>query len=143
MEINPHDYDLTLKIKEEKDVAVSRQMAKNFVQKMDFSLADVTKVATVVSELARNIYRYAKEGYIYIRKKEMRPDKVTCIEIVAVDQGPGIADVELAVTGGYTTSERSLGLGLSGIRRLMDSFNIKSEVGKGTVVIVEKRRRGF
>jgi serine/threonine-protein kinase RsbT len=51
--------------------------------------------------------------------------------------------VELAVVGGYTTSERSLGLGLSGIRRLMDSFNIKSEVGKGTVVAVEKRRRGF
>lgn len=143
IEINPHDYDLTLKIKEEKDVAVSRQMAKNFAQKMDFSLADVTKIATVVSELARNIYRYAKEGYIYIREKEVGPDKVTWIEIVAVDKGPGIADVELAVTGGYTTCERSLGLGLSGIRRLMDSFSIKSEAGKGTVVIVEKRRRGF
>lgn len=143
IKINPHDYDLILKLKEEKDVAVSRQMAKNFSQKIDFSLADVTKIATVVSELARNIYRYAKEGYIYIRKKEVGPDKVPCIEIVAVDKGPGIEDVELAVTGGYTTSERSLGLGLSGIRRLMDSFSIKSEVGKGTVVIVEKRRRGF
>jgi len=143
IDVNPHDYDIILKIKDENDIAVSRQMAKSFAQKNDFSLADVTKIATAVSELARNIYRYAKEGYIYIRKKETGPDKAVSIEILACDRGSGIENVELAVIGGYTTSERSLGLGLSGIRRLMDSFDIKSEVGKGTVVAVEKRRRGF
>lgn len=143
IEVNPQDYDIVLKIKDESDIAVSRQMAKNFAQKMNFSLADVTKIATAVSELARNIYRYAKEGYIYIRKKEAGPEKATTIEILACDRGPGIENVELAVSGGYTTSERSLGLGLAGIRRLMDSFYIESEVGKGTAVIVEKRRRAF
>lgn len=143
IDVNPHDYDIVLRIKEENDIAVSRQMAKSFAQKNNFSLADVTKIATAVSELARNIYRYAKDGYIYIRKKETGPDKAVSIEILACDRGPGIENVELAVVGGYTTYERSLGLGLSGIRRLMDSFNIKSEINKGTVVIVEKRRRGF
>ncbi|SHM56990.1 serine/threonine-protein kinase RsbT [Caldanaerovirga acetigignens] len=143
IEVNPQDYDIVLKIKDESDIAVSRQMAKNFAQKMDFSLADVTKIATAVSELARNIYRYAKEGYIFIRKKEAGPEKAIAIEILACDKGPGIENVELAVSGGYTTSERSLGLGLAGIRRLMDSFHIESKVGKGTAVIVEKRRRVF
>ncbi|MDN5364216.1 MAG: serine/threonine-protein kinase RsbT [Eubacteriales bacterium] len=143
IEVNPQDYDIVLKIKDESDIAVSRQMAKNFAQKMNFSLADVTKIATAVSELARNIYRYAKEGYIYIRKKESGPEKATTIEILAFDRGPGIENVELAVSGGYTTYERSLGLGLAGIRRLMDSFHIESEVGKGTAVIIEKRRRAF
>lgn len=143
IEVNTQDYDIALKIKDESDIAVSRQMAKNFAQKMDFSLADVTKIATAVSELARNIYRYAKEGYIYIRKKEAGPEKAPVIEILACDRGPGIENVELVISGGYTTSERSLGLGLAGIKRLMDSFRIESEVGKGTVVIVEKRRRVF
>jgi serine/threonine-protein kinase RsbT len=142
IEINACDYDIVLKIKDESDIAVSRQMAKSFIQKNNFSLADVTKIATVVSELSRNIYRYAKEGYIYIKKKE-EPDKDVSIEIIAYDRGPGIENVERAVAGGYTTSERSLGLGLSGIRRLMDSFYIKSEVGKGTIVAAEKRRRRF
>ncbi|HHW01939.1 MAG TPA: anti-sigma regulatory factor [Thermoanaerobacterales bacterium] len=143
IDININDYDIVLKIKDENDIAVSRQMAKSFAQKNNFSLADVTKIATAVSELSRNIYRYAKEGYIYIKKKETEPDKDVSIEIIAYDRGPGIENVEQAVAGGYTTSERSLGLGLSGIRRLIDSFYIKSEVGKGTVVMAEKRRRRF
>lgn len=143
IEVNPQDYDIVVKIKDESDIAVSRQMAKNFAQKMNFSLADITKIATTVSELARNIYRYAKEGYIYIRKKETGADKAEAIEILACDRGPGIENVELAIKGGYSTSERSLGLGLAGVRRLMDSFHIVSEVGKGTAVVVEKRRRAF
>lgn len=141
--IEGQDFDIVMKIEEESDIAVSRQMAKNFAQKHDFSLADVTKIATAVSELARNIYRYAKEGHIYIRKKDAGPDRSVAIEIVACDRGPGIENLDLALSGGYTTSDRSLGLGLSGIRRLMDSFEIRSEVGKGTFVRVEKRRRAL
>ncbi|WP_425057913.1 Serine/threonine-protein kinase RsbT [Sporomusa carbonis] len=141
--INVHDYDMVLKIKDESDIAVSRQMAKSFAQKNNFSLADITKIATTVSELSRNIYRYAKEGQIYIKKKEKELDKDVSIEIVAYDRGPGIENVERALAGGYTTSERSLGLGLSGVKRLMDRFYIVSEVGKGTIVVLEKRRRGF
>jgi len=143
IDINVRDYDIVLNIKDENDITVSRQMAKSFAQKNNFSLADVTKIATAVSELARNIYRYAKKGHICIKKKETGPDKDIIIEILAYDRGPGIENVERAIVRGYTTSERSLGLGLSGIRRLMDSFYINSEVDKGTVVVVEKRRRGF
>ncbi|SHF59275.1 serine/threonine-protein kinase RsbT [Caldanaerobius fijiensis DSM 17918] len=139
LKINPLDYDLIIKIKDENDIVISRQMAKNFAQKLDFSLVDVTKIATAVSELARNIYRYAKEGYIYI-KKETKANN-PCIKIVATDEGPGIQNVDQAIAGGFTTSEKSLGLGLSGVRRLMDDFYIHSEVGKGTTVIIEKRRR--
>ncbi|MDI3535110.1 MAG: serine/threonine-protein kinase RsbT, partial [Thermosediminibacterales bacterium] len=82
IDINVHDYDIVLKIKDENDIAVSRQMAKSFAQKNNFSLADVTKIATAVSELSRNIYRYAKEGHIYIKKKETEPDKDISIEII-------------------------------------------------------------
>jgi serine/threonine-protein kinase RsbT len=129
-----------VRIAREDDIAVARQMAKQIAQEVGFSLADVTKVATAVSELARNIYRYARSGRIMIRK-QVNGEGGPGVQVVAVDQGPGIADVDLVLTRGYTTYERSLGIGLSGVRRLMDSFQIQSEVGVGTVVIVEKRRR--
>ncbi|MCM8900739.1 ATP-binding protein [Caldicoprobacter algeriensis] len=111
LDVNPYDYDIVLKIKDENDIAVSRQMAKNFAQKNNFSLADVTKIATAVSELARNIYRYAKEGYIYIRKKEIGSDKTVAIEIIACDKGPGIENVELAVMGGVYNIRAEFGVG--------------------------------
>jgi len=76
-----------------------------------------------------------------MRKKEEKEGP--SIEVIAADRGPGIPDVEVVLTRGYTTYERSLGIGLSGVKRLMDSFAIYSEVGKGTVVITEKRRRKF
>jgi len=140
--VDTEDYDLVLKIRQEADIAVARQMVKDFAKKNGFSLADVTKIATVVSELSRNIQRYAKKGYICARKKHGKDGNVL-LEVLAYDNGPGIKDVELAVTGGYTTSQRSLGLGLSGVRRLMDTFKIISEEGKGTIVITEIRRRTF
>jgi serine/threonine-protein kinase RsbT len=134
-------FDVVVRIAREEDVAVARRMAKQCAQEAGFSLADVTKVATAVSELARNIYRYATTGKILIRKKEVKG--VPALEVVAADEGPGIQDVELVLLGGYSTLERSLGIGLSGVKKLMDHFEIQSEVGKGTVVRVEKRRRGF
>lgn len=137
-----HEFDVVVRIAREEDIAVARHMAKQLAQEAGFSLADVTKIATAVSELARNIYRYAKEGRIMIRKRLEDKDD-PCIEVIAADRGPGISDVELVLTRGYTTYERSLGIGLSGVKRLMDSFHIYSEVGKGTVVVTEKRRRKF
>ncbi|HBT47484.1 MAG TPA: ATP-binding protein [Peptococcaceae bacterium] len=142
LESPAHEFDVVVRIAREEDIAVARQMAKQLAQETGFSLADVTKIATAVSELARNIYRYAKEGRIMIRKRLEDRDG-PCIEVIAADRGPGISDVELVLTRGYTTYERSLGIGLSGVKRLMDSFEIYSEVGKGTVVITEKRRRKF
>lgn len=134
-------FDVVVRITREEDIAIARQMAKQLAQETGFSLADVTKIATSVSELARNIYRYARQGRIMIRKKEEKEGP--SIEVIAADRGPGIPDVEVVLTRGYTTYERSLGIGLSGVKRLMDSFAIYSEVGKGTVVITEKRRRKF
>jgi len=136
------EYDVVIRVTREVDIAVARQMAKQLAQDSGFSLSDTTKIATAVSELARNIYRYAKTGVIMLRKKESPPG-MQAIEIVAFDQGPGIEDVDLAMSKGYSTFERSLGIGLAGVRRLMDSFVIKTEVGVGTEVRVEKRRRTF
>ena len=137
-----HEFDVVVRIAKEEDIAVARQMAKKLAQEMGFSLADTTKVATAVSELARNIYRYAQQGRIMLRKKEEGKSGPS-MEIIAADQGPGIPDVELVLTKGYTTYERSLGIGLSGVKRLMDSFAIYSAPGRGTVVVAEKRRRRF
>lgn len=141
-ELPANDFDVVLRIAREEDIAIARQMAKQLAQELDFSLADVTKVATAVSELARNIYRYARTGKVMIRKC-FNEAEGQAIQVVAADQGPGIADLELVLTKGYTTYERSLGIGLSGVRRLMDSFSISTKVGAGTVVVVEKRRRRF
>ena len=141
IQINFEEYDVAVKIKEEKDIVVARQMVKDIARRLGFSLADITKISTAVSELARNIYRYAKEGFIYV--KEKKEGQNVAIEIVAYDKGPGIENINQAIMGGFTTTKGSLGLGLSGVRRLMDEFFIDSEVGIGTVVIVSKRRRSF
>jgi len=142
LDIPEDDFDMVVRIVREEDIALARQMAKQLAQEIGFSLADVTKIATAVSELARNIYRYAQTGKIMIRKR-LEENGGPAIQVVAVDRGPGIEDVDLVLTRGYTTYERSLGIGLLGIRRLMDSFEIVSEVGAGTAVVVEKRRRKF
>lgn len=142
LDIPADEFDVVVRIAREEDIAVARQMAKQLAQELGFSLADVTKVATAVSELARNIYRYAQTGKIMIRKR-LGENGGPTIQVVAVDRGPGIEDVDLVLTKGYTTYERSLGIGLSGIRRLVDFFEIVSEIGTGTAVVVEKRRRKF
>lgn len=136
------EYQVVVKVAKEEDILLARQMAKNFASDSGFSLVDVTKVATVVSELARNIFRYAGSGFILLRlREEERGGKV--LEIVAYDEGPGIESLGTVLRGGYSTSSRSFGLGLSGVKRLMDVFEIKSEKGKGTIVRVEKRQRRF
>ncbi|MGB9812753.1 MAG: anti-sigma regulatory factor [Thermovenabulum sp.] len=141
IEIDPKDYDIVVKIKDEKDIVVARQMVKDFAKRLNFSLGDVTKLSTAVSELARNIYRYAGEGFIFVR--EINDKGSVVLEIVAYDNGPGIKDLNLAMQSGYSTTKGSFGLGLSGVKRLMDEFYINSKVDKGTVVIVKKRRRNY
>lgn len=95
-------------------------------------------IAAAASELATNIIRYAKKGEVFIRI-------VTCegrtgLEILARDQGPGIADIELAMGDGYTTTPKSLGMGLPSVRRIMDEFSIDSAVGRGTCILTRKWR---
>ena len=103
-----------------------------------FPSSDPTLIATAISELARNIVRYATRGEVILRVIENQT--TLGIEVVAVDKGPGIRDVSMAMVDGYSTSG-SLGLGLAGVRRLMDDFEIKSASGKGTTVTARKWRR--
>jgi anti-sigma regulatory factor (Ser/Thr protein kinase) len=91
-------------------------------------------IATAVSEIARNIVRFAGRGEVVIELLEQpRPG----VRVVARDAGPGIADIERALTDGYSTY-RGLGLGLPGARRLMDEFSVVSEVNRGTTVTMTK-----
>jgi len=122
-------------IQEESDILRARQEGRAFALAMGFGGADVARIATAISELARNIYQYALPGLIRIRKVQV--GRRVGVEIVAEDQGPGIPNLEEALRNGYTTSQ-GLGIGLPGTRRLMDEFHIESAVGKGTRVTVRK-----
>jgi len=100
-----------------------------------FSTGDATLIATAISELARNIVSYARRGEITL--KIVNASVRQGILIVASDNGPGIPDIRQAMRDGFSTSG-SLGLGLPGVRRLMDEFEITSQPGKGTMVAVKK-----
>jgi serine/threonine-protein kinase RsbT len=100
-----------------------------------FSGSDLTVVATAISEIARNIVEYAMRGEIVLALA--REGENLGIVVVARDSGPGIVDVALAMQDGYSTN-RSLGLGLPGARRLMDEFDVDSEPGRGTTVTMKK-----
>lgn len=117
------------------DIIRARQTGRTEASKLGFSSTDLTLIATAISELARNIVMYAKKGEIIVRL--VRSPERQGIIVIARDKGPGIPDVRQTLQDGYSTS-RSLGLGLPGVRRLMDEFEIESEVGQGTVVTVKK-----
>jgi len=104
---------------------------------LGFSSADATLVATAISELARNIVSYARKGEIKLQKMENAVRQG--IMVIAADDGPGIPDIRQALRDGFSTSG-SLGLGLPGVRRLMDEFEIASRPGHGTTVTVKKWR---
>ena len=105
---------------------------------MGFAATDVVLITTAISELARNIMLYARDGEITLgRTNGKDPEGII---VVARDEGPGIADIELAMQSGYSTSG-SLGLGLPGVRRLMDEVTVDSTVGKGTTVVAKKWKR--
>jgi serine/threonine-protein kinase RsbT len=122
-------------IKSNRDIIVARQRGRELAADLGFSGADLTLIATAISELARNIVLYAKSGEIVL-KPIQKGDKKG-IAVVAQDEGPGIPDIRRALENGYTTSG-SFGLGLPGVRRLMDEFEITSEVNCGTTVTVRQ-----
>jgi serine/threonine-protein kinase RsbT len=102
---------------------------------MGFSHVDQVRLVTAASELARNIRLYAERGSVEIAR--VFADGRSGLRIRFEDRGPGIADIDLAMRDGYTTS-RGMGKGLPGSRRLVDDFQIESRVGEGTVVIITK-----
>jgi len=124
----------SIKITSVEEIVASRQKVREMASKMGFGTVDQTRIATAVSELTRNIYQFAGKGRVTIFGLE--GDRKG-IQIVCEDDGPGIADIELAMTDGYSTV-KSLGLGLPGAKRLMDEFQIESDLGKGTKVTITK-----
>ena len=127
-----------MRISSDFDLVRAREQGRVLAGELGFTQSDLTLVATAISELARNIIRYARRGEIILRQAQ--DGGVPGIVIIARDEGPGIPDVNRAMEQGYSTSG-GLGLGLPGVRRIMDKFEIVSEVGKGTVVTVVKWKR--
>jgi serine/threonine-protein kinase RsbT len=119
------------------DIVSARQKGRTLATRLGFDGADLTLIATAISEVARNIVNHAKNGEIVLNP--IKNGSRQGIEVVARDSGPGIADVELAMQYGYSTG-KGLGVGLPGAKWLMDEFHISSEVGKGTVVTMRKWR---
>jgi len=120
------------------DVVAARQKGRELASQCGFPSTDLAVVATAISELARNIVLYAKGGEVLLTPVESRDNYG--LVITARDEGEGIADVRQAMQDGYSTSGR-LGVGLPGVKRLMDEFEIVSEAGKGTTVTVKKWKR--
>ena len=124
----------------DQDVVTARQRARSMGGELGFTSTDLTLLATAISEVARNITAYAGEGEVrlsVIRGINGRQG----IEVIAHDDGPGIANVELALQDGYTTGG-GLGLGLPGARRLVDEFELRTTPGEGTTVRLVKWGRG-
>ena len=122
----------------ESDIVVARQRAAQLARKMGMGTVDQTKIATATSELARNIVRYAKIGQVII--EEVDNDITPGLRITFKDKGPGIPDIAQAMRDGFTTSG-GMGLGLSGSKRLVNEFEIESEPGVGTTIVLKKWKR--
>jgi serine/threonine-protein kinase RsbT len=122
-------------IRADSDIVLARQEGRALAAEVGLANSDLTLVATAISEIARNIVDYANAGDIEVRS--VKQDGRYGLVVVARDEGPGIADVALAMQDGYSTGN-SLGLGLPGARRLMDEFEIESNVGRGTTVRMTK-----
>jgi serine/threonine-protein kinase RsbT len=127
--------EIRVAINSDQDIVTARQKGRALAMEAGFSTGDATLIATAISELARNIVSYARRGEITL--KIVNASVRQGILIVASDNGPGIPDIRQAMRDGFSTSG-SLGLGLPGVRRLMDEFEITSQPGKGTMVAVKK-----
>ena len=127
--------DTQVPINSAADILTARQKARTLAMKLGFTGVDLTVIATGISEVARNILDHAKEGEIVM--EPLVEDSKRGLLIVARDEGPGIPDLNQAMQYGYST-RRGLGVGLPGTKWLMDEFDIRSVVGKGTTVVMKK-----
>ena len=124
-----------LPLRSDDDVVRVRTRVRQDALAIGLSLVDQTKLVTAASELARNTLRYGGGGEVQLELLSL-PGK-RGIRLKFIDSGPGIADLTLALTDGYTTGG-GLGLGLGGAKRLVDEFSLISEVGVGTAVEITK-----
>jgi serine/threonine-protein kinase RsbT len=127
-----------LTVAEESDLIAVRHKVRSYAKDSGMGLVDETKLITAASELARNMLVYAGGGRVVFENTS--PGERCGVRIQFEDRGPGIADLDLALTDGYSTS-KSLGFGLPGARRLVDDFEISSKVGEGTRVVITKWKR--
>jgi serine/threonine-protein kinase RsbT len=125
----------SLPIRHSDDVVLVRQAVRKWSIEQGFSLVDQTKMITAASELARNTLDYGKGGTVLLEALEK--DYRKGLSLTFEDQGPGIPDIDLALTDGYT-SGKGMGMGLSGSRRLVNEFEIESRVGHGTRVKITR-----
>lgn len=126
------DDEVCFPIASDQDVVAARRKGRELAAGLKFSPGDATVIATAISELARNIVTYARRGEIRLGVIDGNG-----IRVIAHDEGPGIRDVQQALRDGFSTSG-SLGLGLPGVRRLVDEFRIESAESRGTTVTVTK-----
>lgn len=125
----------SLPLRSEQDIVLARQAVRRLCQSLSFSLVEQTKMVTATSELARNAVVYGQGGTLEC--EVVNEGAKSGLRLHFVDHGPGIANIELALTDGWTSGS-GLGLGLSGAKRLVNEFDIKSAVGQGTHVTITR-----
>ena len=133
----PADGEIRVTISGDADLVTARARGRALAQELGFSRPDPTLIATAISELARNIVMHVGHGEITMRP--LYEGRRYGLLVVVRDEGQGIPDIEAALRDGFA-SRGGLGLGLPGARRLMDEFEVESELGKGTTVTMKKWR---
>jgi serine/threonine-protein kinase RsbT len=124
----------TIVLEQDHDIAVARNEVRSLAAALGFRIIDQTRLATVASELARNVVKYAGRGRLIAQPTE-DPNGRQALRLIFEDKGPGIPNIEAAMRDGFSTG-RGLGKGLPGSKRLVDEFKIESEIGQGTRVTV-------
>lgn len=123
-------------IRQERELSLMRGMVQKACRKIGMSILNQTKFITAASELARNMLLYAGGGKMTLRI--MPKEGGQAVRLIFEDKGPGIKDVDKALSKGYSSRVNGLGLGLPGTKRLVDHFNLDTVVGEGTTIIIEK-----
>ena len=124
-----------LPIESENDIVSVRKKVREVATSLGFGLTDITRIVTAASELARNVFHYGGSGFVQLQT--LTSNGSTGIELLFVDEGPGIPDVDQAMQMGYSTRD-GLGLGLPGAKRLMHEMEIHTKISEGTTVKVRK-----
>ena len=129
-----------IRIEREADIVAVRQRVRELAKEYRFDQFEVAALTTAASELSRNVWVHAKRGVARI--SILHNGRKVGVELQFADSGPGIADLNRVLAGGFSTA-KSLGLGLSGTKRLVDDFNIDTEPGRGTKVVVRKWKKDY
>lgn len=125
----------TFTINADYDIVKVREYARDLADNIGFTTNERTLIATAVSEICRNIIEYAHDGEVTLEPSFKNQKRG--ITITVEDRGPGISDLKQAMQDGYSTG-RGMGVGLPGTKRIMDEFDIQSEIGKGTRIVMSK-----